>query len=83
MLKNKKPTLNEDFLSFEIVDETQFTKKKDEGKDLEALISKKFDKSKYPWLTKRTMKIKDIFLFLHSEILDFVEFVKQSQEDKK
>ena len=78
MLKNKKPTLNEDFLSFEIVDETQFTKKKDEGKDLEALISKKFDKSKYPWLTKRTMKIKDIFLYLHSEILDFVEFVKQT-----
>ena len=29
------------------------------------------------------MKIKDIFLFLHSEILDFVEFIKQTEEDKQ
>jgi len=28
------------------------------------------------------MKIKDMFLYLHSEILDFVEFVKQTEEDK-
>ena len=50
-------------------------KKAAEGDGLEARIAKKYDKSKYPWLSKRTLKIKDIFLFLHSEILDFAEFV--------
>ena len=29
------------------------------------------------------MRIKDIFLFLHSEILDFVEYVSQSKEEKE
>ena len=41
-------------------------------------IVKKFDQKRYPWLSKRTLKIKDIFLFLHSEILDFVDFVSQN-----
>ena len=47
----------------------------DESSELETRIAKKFDKRRYPWLSKRTLKIKDIFLYLHSEILDFVEFV--------
>ena len=47
----------------------------EDSSELETRIAKKFDKSKYPWISKRTLKIKDIFLFLHSEILDFVEFV--------
>jgi non-canonical poly(A) RNA polymerase PAPD5/7 len=34
-------------------------------------------------LSKSTLKIKDIFLFLHSEILDFVEFVSPTPEDNK
>ena len=50
---------------------------------METRIAKKFDKSKYPWLSKRTLKIKDIFLFLHSEILDFAEFVSQSEAEKR
>ena len=55
----------------------------EESSDLETRIAKKFDKSKYPWLSKRTLKIKDIFLFLHSEILDFAEFVSQSEAEKR
>ena len=78
-----------EFLAFDDINESAFTKsslnngkleksmKMDESsKDLEARINKRFDKAKYPWLSKRTLKIKDIFLFLHSEILDFVEFIK-------
>ena len=57
--------------------------KEDTDSELESKISKRFDRSKHPWLTKRTLKIKDIFLFLHSEILDFVEFVGCSKEDKQ
>ena len=57
--------------------------REDESSELETRIAKKFDKSRYPWLSKRTLKIKDIFLFLHSEILDFVEFVSQSEAEKR
>jgi non-canonical poly(A) RNA polymerase PAPD5/7 len=34
-------------------------------------------------LSKSTLKIKDIFPFLHSEILDFVEFVSPTPENNK
>ena len=57
--------------------------KDDESSELETRIAKKFDKRRYPWLSKRTLKIKDIFLFLHSEILDFVEFLTQSEAEKR
>ena len=91
----KSNELNDDFLSFDQVPEnafisTEFSKpggkeagREDESSELETRIAKKFDKSRYPWLSKRTLKIKDIFLFLHSEILDFVEFVSQSEAEKR
>ena len=85
--------MDTDFLAFDDINESAFSngnneksakpgKLGDSGKDLEARMNKRFDKARYPWLSKRTMKIKDIFLFLHSEILDFVEFIKQTEEDK-
>lgn len=87
--KRRKVDLNEDFLNFDTVDENAFIakptkeKKSDENdSELENKITKRFDKTKYPWLSNKTLKIKDIFLFMHSEILDFVEFVSQSKEDK-
>ena len=55
----------------------------DSSSELEKRIAKKFDKSRYPWLSKDTLKIKDIFLYLHSEILDFVEFLSQTEAEKK
>ena len=86
--KRKKTELEEDFMTFDDVNENAFVAKtgsggSDKGKkdgletdsELENKINKRFDKSRYPWLSKKTLKIKDIFLFLHSEILDFVEFV--------
>ena len=78
-------------MTFDTVNENAYISKsgkdKQDGKDdteseLENKMNKRFDRSRYPWLSKRTLKIKDIFLFLHSEILDFVEFVSQSKEDK-
>jgi DNA polymerase sigma len=44
-------------------------------------MSSKFDRKQYPWLTEKTTRIKDIFLYLHSEILDFVEYVTPSEEE--
>ena len=84
----KKQEQESEFLSFADIEDSAFnvknsnhtTKVKD---DIEEKISQKFDKGKYPWLSKRTLKIKDIFLFLHSEILDFVEFIRQTEEDKQ
>jgi len=46
--------------------------------DDELSLQNKSDNYHYPWLSKRTMRIKDISLFLHSEILDFIEFLKES-----
>jgi DNA polymerase sigma len=36
----------------------------------------------YPWMSKQTSKIRDIFLFLHAEILDFVKYIQPSEQDK-
>lgn len=45
-------------------------------------MSDKFNlKKQYPWLTKQTLKIKDIFLFLHSEILDFTDYISATEQD--
>ena len=69
--------------------ESTQTKKKDKGEnnddssELETKIAKRFDQRRYPWLSSRTLKIRDIFLFLHSEILDFVEFVSTTEEEKQ
>ena len=83
--------LQEDFLSF-IADESKFavqTHQKSNGsngavKNLEAEIASKFDvQRRSPWLSRSTLQIRDIFLFLHSEILDFVEFVSQTKQEKE
>jgi len=34
-------------------------------------------------MSAKTMRIKDVFLFLHSEILDFVEFVSPTEDDTR
>ena len=73
---------DEDFLSFDSVNSAKFdaTKKmlaaklsEETKEDLESQIATKFDReSEYPWLSDETMKIRDVYLFLHNEILDFV-----------
>jgi len=49
--------------------------------DIENRISKKYDRDQYPWLSDFTLKIKDAFIFLHNEILDFVKFIESTPED--
>ena len=75
--------LTGDFLAFqEVRDFTVQPQQKEEP--LELKMAAKFNsRVKYPWLSKSTLKIKDIFLFLHSEILDFAEFVSPTPEDIK
>jgi len=34
-------------------------------------------------MSAKTMRIKDVFLFLHNEILDFVEFVSPTEDDTR
>jgi len=84
------PAHMEEFLSFTASDETKFLVKtpanpeKEEEKDegAEGKISAKYNRSiKYPWLNDRTLRIKDIHLYLHSEILDFVEYVSPTKAD--
>lgn len=40
-------------------------------------------KAKHPWLSKQTLRIKDIFLFFHSEIVDFVRYISPTEQDKQ
>ena len=93
----EKDSLDEDFLGFDQVPENAFqatentqsvaavrkVNNDEDSSDLESRIAKKFDKNRFPWLSKRTLKIKDIFLFLHSEIIDFVEFLSQTELEKQ
>lgn len=51
--------------------------------DIETRISRKYDRDQYPWISDFTLKIKDAFLFLHNEILDFVKFIESTPEDLK
>ena len=44
-------------------------------------VAEHLAKSRYPWLSERTRGTKDIFLFMHSEILDFVEFVSPTEAE--
>ena len=47
-------------------------------------VQNKYDRdSHYPWLIDSTLAIKDIHAFLHNEILDFVGWIEQSQEEKQ
>jgi non-canonical poly(A) RNA polymerase PAPD5/7 len=83
----------EDFLTFDKIDENKFLAKpvanpeQEEEKDtdfngkLENKMSAKYNRRMYPWLQDRTMRIKDIHLALHSEILDFVDFIGPSREE--
>ena len=78
-----KLQFNDDFLTFAEIDETKFKANEKEAEEsLEAHMARKYDLLKYPWLTTNTLKIKDIFLFLHSEILDFAEYVSTSRAEK-
>ena len=53
----------------------------DSIEDIEKRISKKYDRDSYPWLSDFTLKIKDAFIFLHNEILDFVKFFESTPEE--
>lgn len=47
-------------------------------------MSKKYDREEmYPWLSDETLRIKNVHAFLHNEILDFVKWIEQSDEEKK
>jgi len=83
--KKLKTQDEEDFFAFKSVDEAKFAvvhkpnNKSDEKQDIEARVASKYDReNQYPWLRRETMRIQDVFLFLHNEILDFVEFVSQT-----
>ena len=96
-VKRAAPTIdtNADFLSFNDVDVTKYTTKNKSGiellggpsgdsvDDIETRISKKYDRDQYPWISDFTLKIKDAFIFLHNEILDFQNFIESSPEDLK
>jgi hypothetical protein len=68
------------------VDESQFAledvavkgQKSGDGKSDGYISSKQYHRRKYPWLTEKTARIKDIHLYLHSEIIDFVDYVSPS-----
>jgi hypothetical protein len=93
MLSRSAPTIdtNADFLSFNDVDMSKFSAKNKSGlellasgdsiDDIENRISKKYDRDQYPWISDFTLKIKDAFIFLHNEILDFVKFIESTPED--
>lgn len=46
-------------------------------------MSEKFNKEQYPWLSDFTLKVKDVFMFLHNEILDFCKFISSTPKDKE
>ena len=93
------PTIdtNADFLSFSEIDFDKYNKKNKSGleliassglpgdslDDIESRISKKYDRDQYPWLSDFTLKVKDAFLFLHNEILDFAKFIESAPDDLK
>lgn len=82
-VKRAAPTIDTtaDFLSFNDVDVSKYSQKNKSGlellangdsvDDIETRISKKYDRDQYPWISDFTLKIKDAFIFLHNEILDF------------
>jgi hypothetical protein len=79
-----------DFLSFNDVDADKFSINKipkggdeDSKDDIEGRISKRYDRDQYPWISDFTLKIKEVYLFLHNEILDFAKFIEASPEDKQ
>jgi hypothetical protein len=42
----------------------------------------KYDReSNYPWVSDKTLRIKDISAMLHSEILDFVKWIEQTPDE--
>lgn len=50
---------------------------------MEGRVSAKYDKDQYPWLSEHTLKIRNVFLFLHNEILDFAKYIETTKEDKE
>lgn len=79
--------MTEEFLSFNDIDpqlsNRQPTKEIDEN-DIEDKISAKYNlSSQYPWVSEQTLRIKNIWLFLHNEILDFLKFISPTAEDKQ
>ncbi|CDW77171.1 poly rna polymerase [Stylonychia lemnae] len=90
VLNTKKLILEDDFISFSSVDQSKFIERRadyedfnadDIGDDLETKISQKYNRDQYPWLTSDTQKIRDVSIFLHNEILDFVSFISPSESD--
>ena len=68
-----------DFLSFEEIDEKKVAPKNEAFEQIQI----KYDReSYYPWVSDRTLRIKDISAMLHSEVLDYVKWIEQSPEEK-
>lgn len=68
-----------DFLSFDEIDEKKVAPKNEAFEQIQI----KYDRvSYYPWVSDRTLRIKDIYAMLHSEILDYVKWIEQSPEEK-
>jgi hypothetical protein len=79
---DKRQDLLQDFMSFnEANDYTVQSHAAGVGKplpddELEARVAREFNSNEqYPWLTKKSLRVKDIFLFFHSEIIDFVNYI--------
>jgi hypothetical protein len=52
--------------------------------DLESRVAREFNSNaNYPWLTKQSLRVKDIFLFFHSEIIDFVNYISPTPQDNQ
>ena len=47
-------------------------------------MTEKYDREElYPWISDNTLRIKDIHAFLHNEILDFVKWIQEPEDEKK
>jgi len=55
----------------------------DERSAIEAALIARYSRDQYPWLSSDTLKLQNIFLFLHSEILDFEKFISPTDEEEE
>lgn len=52
-------------------------------KTLEEQMNDKYDRQENcPWISDETLRNRDINVFLHNEILDYIKWLEPSQEDK-
>jgi DNA polymerase sigma len=55
-----------------------------EREELENRMRSQYEREElYPWISDDTLRVKDIFAFLHNEILDFVHWIEENDQVKK